>query len=339
VPVRSALLGTVMAVMVLVGTVTFGASLSTLISHPALYGWNWDYMLAAGGDLPGPQLQSLLDHDRYVSAWSGTYTTVLTIDGQQVAVLGEAPGAMVAPALLSGHGLGTTDQVVLGPATLAQLHKKLGQTVVLSSGVAPPQRWAVVGTATLPAFGQTGQHLEMGVGAVLASGLIPVLDRNQSDDPRPGPEEALVRLRPGVDRATAYRSLVQIAAKTSNPQNFGVSVVGVQRPAEILNYRSLGNTPAYLGAGLATGGVAALALTLMASVRRRRRDLALLKVLGFTNKQVAATVAWHSTVSVAVGVAAGVPLGVALGRWLWTFSPQISTRYRHRARASWRLSS
>ena len=96
-----------------------------------------------------------------------------------------------------------------------------------------------------------------------------------------------------------------------------MSVVGVQRPAEILNYRSLGTTPAYLGAGLAAGAVAALALTLVASVRRRRRDLAVLKVLGFTNHQVAATVAWHSTVSVVIGVIAGVPLGIALGRWLW----------------------
>ena len=34
-----------MAVIVLVGTATFGASLGALVSHPSLYGWNWDYML------------------------------------------------------------------------------------------------------------------------------------------------------------------------------------------------------------------------------------------------------------------------------------------------------
>jgi ABC-type lipoprotein release transport system permease subunit len=52
-------------------------------------------------------------------------------------------------------------------------------------------------------------------------------------------------------------------------------------------------------------------------VRRRRRDLALLKTLGFTNTQLAATIAWQSTVAVGTGTVAGVPLGIALGRWLW----------------------
>ena len=58
-------------------------------------------------------------------------------------------------------------------------------------------------------------------------------------------------------------------------------------------------------------------MTLIASVRRRRRDLALLKTLGFTRRQLAAVVAWQSTIAVAVGTAVGVPVGVALGRSLW----------------------
>jgi ABC-type antimicrobial peptide transport system permease subunit len=318
VPVRSAVLGAVMAVIALVGTVTFGASLGSLVSHPALYGWNWDYMLAAGGNLPGPKVTSLLDHDPYVAAWSGIYEGGLLIDGQEVPVLGEAPGAPVAPPLLSGHGARTADEVVLASLTLAQLHKHLGSTVVVSSPEGPTAHLRVVGTATLPALGgEGGSQLEMGIGAVLSYQLIPAFDRNLFGTPFPGPESALVRLRPGANRALAYRSLERIAQETTNPENFGVSVLGVLRPAEILNYRSLGDTPAYLGAGLAAGAVAALALTLLASVRRRRRDLALLKTLGFTERQLAATVAWHSTTAVAIGVVAGVPLGIALGRTLW----------------------
>ena len=69
----------------------------------------------------------------------------------------------------------------------------------------------------------------------------------------------------------------------------------MQRPAEIVNYRSMGTTPALLGAALAAGAVAALCLTLFASVRRRRRELALLKTIGFTRRQLAAAVAWQST--------------------------------------------
>ena len=52
-----------MAVLVLTATITFGASLSTLVSNPPLYGWNWDYALfAGGGDLPA-QVGPLLNQD------------------------------------------------------------------------------------------------------------------------------------------------------------------------------------------------------------------------------------------------------------------------------------
>ena len=53
---RSAILGAILAVTVVVATVTFGSSLDTLVSHPALYGWNWTYDMDGGGglgDVPG----------------------------------------------------------------------------------------------------------------------------------------------------------------------------------------------------------------------------------------------------------------------------------------------
>ncbi len=104
-----------------------------------------------------------------------------------------------------------------------------------------------------------------------------------------------------------------------------VSVLPVQRPAEIVNYRSMGAMPAILAGGLAAGAVLGLGLTLIASVRRRRRDLALLKTLGFTRGQLAAVVAWQSTVIAVVGLVIGVPVGIAAGRWLWlAFAHQLS---------------
>jgi ABC-type lipoprotein release transport system permease subunit len=94
-------------------------------------------------------------------------------------------------------------------------------------------------------------------------------------------------------------------------------VTGVQRPAEIVNYKAMGTTPALLGAGLAAGAVVSLGLTLVSAVRQRRRDLALLKALGFTGRQLAVVVAWQSIIPVVVGLIAGIPLGIAAGRWLW----------------------
>jgi ABC-type lipoprotein release transport system permease subunit len=92
----------------------------------------------------------------------------------------------------------------------------------------------------------------------------------------------------------------------------------VQRPVQIVNYRSIGSTPVILAVGLAVGAIVALALTLAASVRHRRRDLAMLKALGFTPRQLASVVAWQSTVTAVVGVIVGVPLGIVIGRQLWT---------------------
>jgi ABC-type lipoprotein release transport system permease subunit len=43
----------------------------------------------------------------------------------------------------------------------------------------------------------------------------------------------------------------------------------------------------------------------------------LLKTPGFTRRQLAATVAWQSSVAVRAGVVAGLPLGVVAGRALW----------------------
>jgi len=73
---------------------------------------------------------------------------------------------------------------------------------------------------------------------------------------------------------------------------------------------------------IAAGAVAALGLTLFASVRRRRRDLALLRTLGFTQRQLRATIAWQATVAGLVGVVVGVPSGIAVGEWLWTLFAQ-----------------
>ena len=105
----------------------------------------------------------------------------------------------------------------------------------------------------------------------------------------------------------------------ADPEGAGdtYAVLPVQRPAEIVNYQSTGATPAILATGLAVGAVVALGLTLAASVRRRRRDLALLKTFGFTQFQLASAVSWQASVAAVIGIVFGVPIGIVVGRWLW----------------------
>ena len=170
----------------------------------------------------------------------------------------------------------------------------------------------------MPAVGPAEQlHLSMGIGAVIAYQQLPYQVRNSGENHAPdhafAPNAIFVRLRPGTSPTAALASLRRTVPRVSTD----ASVVSVQRPAEIVNYRSMGSTPALLGAALAVGAVSALVLTLMASVRRRRRDIALLKALGFTRRQLAAAVAWQSTIAVGIGVVVGVPLGIIVGRALW----------------------
>ena len=321
VPVRSAILGAILALTVVVTTVTFGSSLNTLVSRPALYGWNWSYDIDGGGglgDIPGARVAALLDADHYVAGWTGVYYSTLEIDGLNVAVMGGTPDAPVGPPLLSGHGFDGPHQVVLGAATLAQLHKRVGDTVNVGRTGSTPTRLKIVGVATMPAIGIAGSaHLEMGSGALLSYRLIPPGARNIFDVPTPGPNAILVRLRSGADPRAGLASLQAIVHKTPQIGGDGGSVLPVERPAEILNYRTLGTTPFLLGVALACGAVVALGLTLVSSVRRRRTDLALLKALGFTKRQLAGAIAWQASVAVGIGCVIGIPLGIALGRFLW----------------------
>jgi hypothetical protein len=345
VPVRSVITGAVLAIGVVMATLTFGASLDSLVSHPALYGWNFDYALYATdgwGPFP-PAVTALVHHDRSVQAATGVYFLTVQIDRQQQtvpAILSPVRPA-VGPRILSGHGLDGPGQIVLGSATLAQLRKRVGDTVrVYLGSVIRGSELRIVGTAALPTIGDTlGVHASLSTGALFATTVVPAAIFTREYGPENGPNAILVRLRPGITQAAGRRSLEKIA-RTYNelahsPRvvahagpsalQLQASVLPPQRPAEIVNYRTMGTLPAILSGGLAAGAVAGLGLTLVASVRRRRRDFALLKTLGFTRRQLAGAVAWQSTVIAAAGLVVGVPLGIAAGRWLWLlFARQLS---------------
>jgi hypothetical protein len=318
-PVRSAIVGGVVAVTIVVATLTIGSSLNTLVSRPALYGWNWTVAIDSAGGvgvLPEKAITKALRTDPDVTAWSGMYFAQLQLNGHAVPVLGASPRPSVAPPLLSGHGLDAADQIVLGPATLRQLHLHLGSSVRVSTGRSKSSVLHVVGSATFPSFG--GQpHTELGVGALLDYSLIPASSRNIFNLPGGGPNVEFVRLRAGAT-STALARLHNIVPVLEQAAQDSVSVVPVQRPAEIADAGTLRATPAYLALALALGAVLALALILIATVRRRRRDLALLKALGFTQRQLASVVAWQSTVAALFGIIVGIPLGIVIGRQLWT---------------------
>ena len=156
------------------------------MSRPALYGWNWNYALTSENVVP-PQALAVLNRDQDVAAWSGYHNLSVQIDGQTVPALLGNNNATVAPPVLSGHGIDANNQIVLGPSTLALLHKSVGDTVIGSFGTPntaplyiPPFKLVIAGTATLPAIGGASNfadHPSMGTGAVLSDHVSPAFLR------------------------------------------------------------------------------------------------------------------------------------------------------------------
>ena len=90
-----------------------------------------------------------------------------------------------------------------------------------------------------------------------------------------------------------------------------------QRPGDIRDYTTARDTPLFLGALLSLLAVGTLSHALLAGVRRRHRDLALLKTLGLLRSQLMRVVFWEASALAAAALAVGVPLGLLAGRWAW----------------------
>jgi hypothetical protein len=98
---------------------------------------------------------------------------------------------------------------------------------------------------------------------------------------------------------------------------FGSLLTPASVPTDLVNFGQAVNFPALLGVTLAIFGAAALAHLLFVSVARRRREVSILKVIGFVRAQVGAAVCWQSTTIAIVGIVLGVPIGIAAGRVIW----------------------
>jgi ABC-type antimicrobial peptide transport system permease subunit len=317
---RSLVAGAVVALAALTGAVTFGASMHRLVHEPRLFGWNWDAALLSGDGYDNMNLttaHNVLDPDPHIAAWSGAYFGDDAIDGMKVPVLAMASGSVVVPTLLQGRSTRDSDEIVLGARIARELGKHIGDRVLFGSR-SGPRELSVVGIATFPTIGRLhAAHSSLGVGALVAPQLSPEANKNIFGEPRAGlgPNVIFVRYKPHTDPIAEQ---LRLRAETRPLVSFaGFDVLRAQRPAEIVNASSTGNAPLVLALTLAAGAALSLALALNYAVRRRRRELMVLKTLGFTRRQVAATVWWQATATIVVALAIGIPIGVAAGAFMW----------------------
>jgi len=323
VPVSSALVGAVLAVAVLCGTAVFGASLTQLTDSPSLYGQDFDAWITTNGTgslAQNEQLLAAVERPGIVAIMAGVGETV-TINGHVVdAVAGQSLRGPLLITAVDGRLPATTDEVVLGTKTMHDVGARVGSTVRValggssSSGQTTKVRsFRVVGTTVLPPdFNSQG----LGTGAVFTlEGLFgrtcPAGSRGRTCLVESLVAQGgvfIVRSAPGPGGAAA---LAGLSRDDSSQINFP------RPPTDLVNFGEAVNFPLIFGLVVVLFGVATLLHMLVSSLNRRRREMGLLKSLGFIRRQIALSVSWQTTTVAVIGIALGVPLGVAAGRVVW----------------------
>jgi ABC-type lipoprotein release transport system permease subunit len=320
VPARTTVVGAIGAVVTVVAALTFAGSLDHLLATPRLYGTNWDARIVTSAESDDesaalvPLVEAEVEADRRVAAWSKAELSRVVLDGRAVPAIGLETGeGSVAPTVVSGRIPADADEIALGRRTLQQLDVTVGDRVTATFG-STARDLEIVGRVALPGAGNYpgGDKTSIGDGALLT--------RDGLADLAPPFTGAtfLLRFDDGVEPDTA---LADIAGRFG-PRGEQVDAAGVERPADLTDYERVRETPIVLAGMLAILGVATVAHALVTTVRRRRRDLAVLKTLGFTRRQVSWAVAWQATVIGLIAVAVGLPIGIAAGRLAWALTAE-----------------
>jgi hypothetical protein len=297
---RSTIVGAIAAVAVVAAALTFSASLGRLLTTPRLYGQNWDYeapfdpsdvpSLRAGKGIPG------LPPGPWLGGAAVGTSSSLVVGGKLVGVNAyDDINGQVPPTVVDGRAPRGPDEILLARRTLDSLRLAIGDSVEVRRGNRA-LRMRVVGRGVVP----ESEWVKFGEGAALTfEGFKRVV-----------PDAILfavhLRVAPGVERAAG---MARLEAQYDWP--------GPSRPSSIGDFTGVRSLPALAAALVAAAAAGALAHALVSSVRRRRRELAILKTIGFVRRQVLAAVAWHATIVAAIALLVGMPLGIGAGRFLW----------------------
>ena len=314
-PVRSALVGLTVSLAALTAVLVFGASLDRLLGTPTRYGQHWNLAMESFGALPEYDVAPIAASIRGVDAYSGGAFGQLSIKGQVVPAVGiDRIRGDAFPTLLEGRPPATPREIALGARTMRELHLRVGDNVAIGLR-GSTRRVRVVGEVILPGLSRGSFNpTDLGDGAAtVASVFAPPASIGSG----PGYNLVFLGLHPGVDVDNAAKVLTTALIARGCPGPSSCPVTTQQRPGDIGNYSRIRTAPVILALVVSVLALATLTHVLITSIRRRRRDLAVLRSLGFTAGQVSSTVAWQSSVLAAVAVVIGIPVGVALGRWAW----------------------
>jgi len=300
--------------------IVFAASLVNLLATPRLYGLQWDAYVANLQNASMSAAAASVAGDPDIARWTGTYMGVpIQVNGVAVDAVTTGPGPdgpLVAVPLAGGLPRQPGD-IVLGARTLTEIGARIGDTVRVSlagiPGSAASRR--IVGTAVFPAV---SDGTDLGTGAELTvAGLTGMAPHGLTVPPYTA---LVVTFRASAPAHQVSPEQQDIAALTHRLDALGpYAVSAAATPADLVNFGQVEDLPLLLGLALGAAALLTLAHLLLTAVRRRRRDLAVLRVLGLTGGQVRATVSWMAVTVALAALVAGIPVGIACGRLAWEF--------------------
>ena len=301
VPLRSSLMSAALGVVAFVTALVILASVATLLRTPRLYGWNWDVLVAEANFAPGGAGARVLDADPAVAAWTGGTGGEggsVVIDGATVSATLLDPTGGVEMIPLRGRLPRTDAEIAMGPRSLRDAGTAIGGEVEIAfTGGSERLPFEVVGTVALPF---TSDATALGEGVLLTHDggrrLLPDLPM----------DSALIRFEPGADRAAAIERL---------RERFVVDEV--RQPTTVIDFGRMDGVPLAGAVAVALLALGTVAHVVTSAIRRRRRDLAILRVLGSGRRTLRGVVAWQATIFMALVLAIGLPAGIIVGRWVW----------------------
>jgi putative ABC transport system permease protein len=301
VPIWTTVVGATVTAALLIATWTFTSSLTRVTDTPNLYGWNWDLRIGAPA-LPdtGGTLVPALQADKDVAGLAAGTVTQVRLEDHTVDLLGmQKIKGTVAPTIVAGRAPEDRAEVALGARTMRSLDVDIGDEVRVAIGDTSA-KLRVVGRAVFPEFGDAGQ---LGTGGFVTLGA---LDRLLPSAPR---NIFFIKFRDGADLA-AQRERIGAALEPLPHRIEGW-------PTDLANIERVSALPELFSAILAGLAIVLLLHTLVTSIRRRRRELAVLEAIGFVHRQVGTSIVMHAIALVVVAMVIGVPIGVVTGRMIW----------------------
>jgi predicted lysophospholipase L1 biosynthesis ABC-type transport system permease subunit len=264
--------------------------------------------------------RATLDARPDVDRWTALGITNTTIDGEPVlGIVGFDDDTDVDITLASGRLPAGTHQIALATRTAADLGVAVGDQVDLAGEGVSADRATVTGLVVLPALGPyLADRTGPGTGALLpAAALDPTL--------APGMVSFVgIEVADGADPQSVADSLHDDFAAWDTLGFRTIDHTGPIRPAEITNADAMRRVPLLVGLLLGLTAAVGVGAAVVVSVRARRHDLAVLRALGFTGRQVRNSVRVQALAAMLAALAVGAPIGIVVGRVAWqSFAVQL----------------